>query len=86
VRAPNHTYQPLSQIPSIVQKESQNNALAGYLNDVGLVEYTLTDGLELFHVSQQLARHVAVSVHDPEGRDVDVVVLEVFQLERFQIL
>ncbi len=49
------------------------------------VENRLADGLELLHFEQDLARDVALGVHHAEGGDVDVVVLEVFQFQRFQV-
>ena len=56
------------------------------LNDVGLVENVLTDGLKGFHVFEEADSDFIVSIDYPKGRYVDEVVLEVLQIESFQIL
>ena len=46
----------------------------------------MADGLEFLHVSQQVTRKVALGVDDAERRYVHEIVLEILQVERFQIL
>ena len=53
---------------------------------VGLVENPLTDGLELFHITQQVTCAHTLSVHHPEGGNVYKIVLEIFQIKSLQIL